>query len=102
MDQYIIAHDVGTSGNKAVLVGTDGRIHGKCSAPFQVHYPMACRAEQEPAEEMGAGRAYLLKRRAATQRREASAQAGAELAEEIHAALAGGTVPSRLAPQTGG
>lgn len=57
-------------------------------------------AEQEPAEEMGAGRAYLLKRRAATQRREASAQAGAELAEEIHAALAGGTVLSRrLAPQ---
>ena len=50
MDQYIIAHDVGTSGNKAVLVRTDGRIHGKCSAPFQVHYPMACRAEQEPAD----------------------------------------------------
>ena len=50
MDQYIIAHDVGTSGNKAVLVGTDGRIHGKCSAPFHVHYPGACRAEQEPAD----------------------------------------------------
>jgi len=50
MDQYIIAHDVGTSGNKAVLVGTDGRIHGKCSVPFQVHYPGACRAEQEPAD----------------------------------------------------
>jgi len=50
MHQYIIAHDVGTSGNKAVLVGTDGRIHGKCSAPFQVHYPGACRAEQEPAD----------------------------------------------------
>jgi len=50
MDQYIIAHDVGTSGNKAVLVGTDGRIHGKCSAPLQVHYPGAGRAEQEPAD----------------------------------------------------
>ncbi len=50
MDQYIIAHDVGTSGNKAVLVGTDGRIHGKCSAPFRVHYPGACMAEQEPAD----------------------------------------------------
>lgn len=50
MDQYIIAHDVGTSSNKAVLVGTDGRIHGKCSAPFQVHYPGACRAEQEPGD----------------------------------------------------
>jgi xylulokinase len=50
MDQYIIAHDVGTSGNKAVLVSTDGRIHGKCSAPFLVHYPGACMAEQEPAD----------------------------------------------------
>jgi xylulokinase len=50
MDQYIIAHDVGTSGNKAVLVDTDGRIHGKCFAPFHVHYPGACRAEQEPAD----------------------------------------------------
>ena len=50
MDQYIIAHDVGTSGNKAVLVGTDGRIHGKCFAPFHVLYPGACRAEQEPAD----------------------------------------------------
>jgi xylulokinase len=50
MDQFIIAHDVGTSGNKAVLVSTDGRIHGKCSAPFLVHYTGACRAEQEPAD----------------------------------------------------
>ena len=48
MDQYIIAHDVGTSGNKAVLVGTDGRIRGKCFAPFEVYYPKACWAEQEP------------------------------------------------------
>jgi xylulokinase len=50
MDQYIIAHDVGTSANKAVLVGTDGRIHGKCSAPYEVHYPEAGWAEQEPAD----------------------------------------------------
>ena len=50
MDQFIIAHDVGTSGNKAVLVSPDGRIHGRCSAPFQVHYPGTCMAEQEPAD----------------------------------------------------
>ncbi|MDM7998681.1 MAG: FGGY family carbohydrate kinase, partial [Dehalococcoidia bacterium] len=50
MEQFIIAHDVGTSGNKAVLVGTDGRIHGKCSAPYPVHYPAPCMAEQEPAD----------------------------------------------------
>jgi xylulokinase len=50
MDKYIIAHDVGTSGNKAVLVDTQGQIRGKCFAPFEVHYPKACWAEQEPAD----------------------------------------------------
>lgn len=48
MDKYIIAHDVGTSGDKAVLVDIEGRIRGKCFAPFEVHYPKICWAEQEP------------------------------------------------------
>jgi hypothetical protein len=54
-------------------------------------------SEQEPAgnEGMGAGRAYLLKRRAATQRREQAAQAAADVAEEIHAELAGSCIASR-------
>ncbi len=50
MDKYIIAHDVGTSGNKAVLVDTEGHIRGKCFAPFEVHYPRMCWAEQEPTD----------------------------------------------------
>lgn len=49
---------------------------------------------------MGAGKAYLLKRRAATQRREAAAQQNAEIAEQLHAELQGSAVAGRrLAPQ---
>jgi glycerol kinase len=50
MAKYIIAHDVGTSGNKAVLVDTEGRVHGKCFAPYQTHYPSLGWVEQEPAD----------------------------------------------------
>jgi hypothetical protein len=54
---------------------------------------------EEPAG-MGAGKAYLLKRRAATQRRERAAQEDAAAAEEIHSALQDGAVAGRrLAPQ---
>ena len=50
MADYIIAHDVGTTGNKAALVDTEGRIHGRCFAPLQVHSPEPCWAEQEPTD----------------------------------------------------
>ena len=50
MANYIIAHDVGTSMNKAVLVDTEGKVHGKCSEPYRVHYPKADWAEQEPED----------------------------------------------------
>ncbi|MGA2368400.1 MAG: FGGY-family carbohydrate kinase [Dehalococcoidia bacterium] len=48
MTQYIIAHDVGTSGNKAVLVDIQGGVHGKCLAPYDIKYPRPGWAEQEP------------------------------------------------------
>jgi len=48
MAKYIIAHDVGTSGNKAVLVDTEGRVHGKCFEPYPTHYPKPGWVEQEP------------------------------------------------------
>ena len=48
MTQYIIAHDVGTSGNKAVLVDVQGGVHGKCLAPYDIKYPRPGWAEQEP------------------------------------------------------
>ncbi len=56
---------------------------------------------EEPAgEDMGAGKAYLLKRRAATQRKEAAAHGDAEMAEQIHAVLERSAVAGRrLAPQ---
>lgn len=50
MAKYIIAHDVGTSVNKAVMVDTEGQVHGKCSEPYRVYYPKADWAEQEPED----------------------------------------------------
>jgi hypothetical protein len=51
-------------------------------------------ADSSP-EGTGAGKAYLLKRRAEAQRREAAAQADAATADEIHAALATVSVSGR-------
>ncbi|MBL7065233.1 MAG: FGGY-family carbohydrate kinase [Anaerolineae bacterium] len=48
--QYIIAHDVGTSGNKAVLVDTGGDIRASAFQPYPVHYPRPDWAEQEPED----------------------------------------------------
>jgi xylulokinase len=48
--RYIVAHDVGTSGNKAVLVDTEGRVHGKCFEPYKTYYPSPGCVEQEPED----------------------------------------------------
>ncbi len=48
MAEYIVAHDVGTSASKAVLVDTGGRVRGKCSETYPVRYPRAGWAEQDP------------------------------------------------------
>ena len=50
MTQYIIAHDVGTGGDKAVLVDTQGAVHATAFADFPVHYPCSDWAEQEPED----------------------------------------------------
>jgi len=50
MAKYIIAHDVGTSGNKAVLVDTEGGVRGKCFEPYATYYPRPGWVEQEPAD----------------------------------------------------
>jgi len=50
MAKYIIAHDVGTSGNKAVLVDTEGHVHGKSWEPYKVYYPRPDWAEQQPED----------------------------------------------------
>ncbi len=48
--KYIIAHDVGTGGNKAVLVDPQGHIHGSAFEPYEVTYPRPDWAEQEPED----------------------------------------------------
>jgi len=50
MAKYIIAHDVGTSGNKAVLVDIEGRVQGKCFEPYQTYHPSPGWVEQEPGD----------------------------------------------------
>ncbi|MBN1953768.1 MAG: FGGY-family carbohydrate kinase [Anaerolineae bacterium] len=50
MTQFIIAHDVGTSGNKAVLVDTAGAVRATAFAPYPIHYPRPDWAEQEPED----------------------------------------------------
>ena len=50
MAQYIIAHDVGTGGNKAVLVDTSGQVHATAFTPYDVHYPCPDWAEQQPED----------------------------------------------------
>ncbi len=50
MAEYIIAHDVGTSGNKAVLVDAEGRVRGKCFEHYKTYYPNPGWAEQEPVD----------------------------------------------------
>ncbi len=50
MTKYIIAHDVGTTNNKAVLVGVEGKVHGKVIHPFATKYPEPGWAEQDPED----------------------------------------------------
>lgn len=48
--QYIISHDVGTSSNKAVLIGLDGKIKAYCTQGYPIHYPQVNWAEQDPED----------------------------------------------------
>jgi xylulokinase len=48
--KYIIAHDVGTSGDKAVLVDTAGKVRTTAFAPYAIHYPCPDWAEQQPED----------------------------------------------------
>ena len=48
--RYIIAHDLGTSGNKATLFDGEGRLVESAFAPYATTYPHANWAEQDPAD----------------------------------------------------
>lgn len=48
--QYIIAHDVGTSGSKAVLTDLNGNIYASDSEKYNIYYPCTNWVEQEPED----------------------------------------------------
>ncbi|PHV71402.1 xylulokinase [Sporanaerobium hydrogeniformans] len=48
MGHYIIAHDLGTSGNKATLFTIDGKLVTSCTIPYAVHFFGKNCAEQNP------------------------------------------------------
>jgi len=47
---YILAHDLGTSGNKASLFDEAGRLVARCTETYPVRYPQAGWAEQDPRD----------------------------------------------------
>ena len=50
MPEYLIAHDLGTSGNKATLFSTDGRLVRAETYAYATRYPGGGRAEQDPRD----------------------------------------------------
>ena len=50
MNEYILAHDIGTSSDKAVLVRTDGTIAATFTVPYPTYYPHPSWVEQVPAD----------------------------------------------------
>lgn len=50
MERYILAHDLGTSGNKAVLYRADGTLAASAVASYETRYPRPGWAEQDPED----------------------------------------------------
>ena len=50
MATHILAHDLGTTGVKALLFGHDGRVTASAFEGYATHYPRAGWAEQAPAD----------------------------------------------------
>ena len=48
--KYILAHDIGTSSDKAVLVSYDGKIIATKVAPYPTYYPYPAWVEQDPED----------------------------------------------------
>ena len=47
---YILAHDLGTSGNKATLYDTEGNLKGSIVADYPTYYPGDGCVEQDPGD----------------------------------------------------
>lgn len=50
MTKYILAHDVGTSGNKATLYTTDGELVRSAVHAYDTYYSHGSWAEQNPED----------------------------------------------------
>ena len=50
MPAYILAHDLGTTGDKATLFSSEGRLLGSAFSPYPTLYPRTGWAEQEPEQ----------------------------------------------------
>ena len=50
MGKYLIAHDLGTSSNKASLFSTKGELIKSCTVPYEVNYFQKNYAEQNPGD----------------------------------------------------
>ena len=50
MKRYLLAHDLGTSGNKASLLTTDGELVASVTESYGTHYFNGNRSEQDPAD----------------------------------------------------
>ena len=50
MPAYLLAHDLGTSGNKATLFGTDGELVGSRTCGYETNYFHSNWAEQDPED----------------------------------------------------
>ena len=50
MSQYILAHDLGTTGNKATLYDADGKLVGSAFYGYDTEYAHAGWAEQNPED----------------------------------------------------
>ena len=48
--KYIMAHDMGTSSDKAVLIDFNGNIVASKAVPYPTYYPAPAFVEQEPDE----------------------------------------------------
>ena len=50
MEKYILAHDIGTSGDKATLYDRDGKLIASELVEYPVYYPQAGYVEQDPED----------------------------------------------------
>jgi xylulokinase len=48
--RYLLAHDLGTSGNKATLFDVDGKLIDSRTSAYQTRYFNANWAEQQPGD----------------------------------------------------